>query len=52
MKSEPYAPSNAPYAVWEQTSTGRYLHLFHDEFLAMQFAVSVSSQVIDNPIEH
>ncbi len=51
-QSQPYAPSDAPYAVWEHLSTGRFLHLFYDEFMAMQFAVSISSQVISNPIKH
>jgi hypothetical protein len=41
-----------PFAVWEQTGTGHVLRFFADEYLAMQFAVSVSGQVIDNPINH
>lgn len=31
------------WAVWEHLPTGRVLHTFADEYLAMQFAVSVGS---------
>lgn len=33
------------FGVWEQTLTGRVLHAFDDEDLAMQCAVRLSSQV-------
>ena len=48
----PDAPSDAPFGVWEHTQTGRYLHLFHDEYLAQRFAVSISSPIVQNPIKH
>ncbi len=41
--------SAAPFAVWEQRPNGRFLWVFHDEFLAMQFAVNNGLQVISNP---
>lgn len=43
-------PSSDPYAVWIQLDTGRALVTFDDEYLAMQFAVRHSTQVINNPI--
>jgi hypothetical protein len=45
-------PSTDPYAVWLCTDTGRVLVTFSDEYLAMQFAVRHSTQVIVNPIDH
>lgn len=33
------------FAVWEHAHSGRRLHVFSDEFLAMQFAVSIGSTV-------
>jgi hypothetical protein len=47
--SDPSAPSDAAFCVWEHGPTGRRLHFFHDEFLAQRFAVSISSQVVANP---
>jgi len=41
-----------PYAVWEQTHTGRTLRVFPDEYLAMQFAVDNGAQVIENPTDY
>jgi hypothetical protein len=48
--SDPANDSAAPFAVWEHSHTGRRLHCFHDEYLAQRFAVSVSSQIVDNKI--
>lgn len=37
------------YIVWETMPTGMYCWQFSDEYLAMQYAVSVGSQVRANP---
>lgn len=39
-----------PYIVWAVAAIGMHRYTFADEFLAMQFAVSVGSQVQPNPI--
>ncbi len=44
--------SSAPYAVWQETLHGRVLHVFEDQYLAMQFAVNNGLQVIPNPVKH
>lgn len=38
-----------PFAVWETTATGRRLHTFPDEDLAMQFIINNGGEVIANP---
>lgn len=40
------------FGVWEQTPTGRVLHAFDDEDLAMQCAVRLSSQVTPLNVSH
>lgn len=45
-------PSTDLYAVWLTLHTGRVLVTFADEWLAMQFAVKHSTQVIANTINH
>ena len=45
-------PSTDPYAVWLSSDTGCVLVTFADEWLAMQFAVKHSTQVIRNEIKH
>lgn len=34
---------NDQFAVWEHLPTGRFLHVFDDEFLAQRFAVANST---------
>lgn len=38
--------------VWEHADTGRVLHAFDDEFLAMQCAVRLGSQVTPINVSH
>lgn len=38
-----------PFAVWEHAGTGRTLHTFADEDLAMQFVLNNGGEVIPNP---
>ena len=46
------AHSCTGWSVWEHTPTGRRLHTFADEYLAMQFAVSVGSTVQPYHLAH
>ena len=49
--ADPYHDSDAPFAVWETRPNGRFLWVFHDEYLAMQCAVNNGLMVIPNPLE-
>lgn len=42
--------ASGDYSVWYFGHTGRVLYTFDDEYLAMQYAVHVGSQVIKSAV--